>query len=411
MSKRVVITGMGVVSPLGNSVEDFWSGVVEGRSGIRRIEQWDTTDYAAKIAGQAEDVEPEGLGNKEMRRFSRFTIFALEASLQALRQSGIDINQEDPYRCGVICGSGIGGIDVIYENSVALAEKGPRRVNPLMVPTGIANMGAGLTAIQTGFRGPNSVIVTACATGAQSIGDAADKIRLGRADVMLAGGAEATVIPFGIAGFAAMRALTTSHADAPERASRPFDRDRDGFVMGEGAGMLLLESEGHAKARGAEILAELASMGESCDAYHMAAPREGGECIAAAMRAALDAAQLNPEDIGYFNAHGTSTKLNDATETAALKLVFGNGMPPVSSTKSQMGHLLGAAGAVEGIACVQAIRKGVLPPNLNYETPDPECDVNIVANTAREADVAIAMSNSLGFGGHNATLIFRRYVG
>lgn len=411
MSRRVVITGMGVVSPLGNSLDQFWEGVVEGRSGVRRIEHWDTADYPVKIAGQAADVEPEGLGNKELRRYSRYTIFALEASLQALRQSGLDMDKENPYRCGILCGSGIGGIDVIYENSVTLAEKGPRRVNPLMVPTGIANMGAGLTAIQTGFRGPNSVIVTACATGAQSIGEAADKIRLGRADVMLAGGAEATVIPLGIAGFAAMRALSTSHADAPERASRPFDRDRDGFVMGEGAGMMVLESEEHARARGAEILAEVASMGESCDAYHMAAPREGGECIAEAMKAALDAAQINPSEVDYFNAHGTSTKLNDATETAALKLVFGENMPPVSSTKSQMGHLLGAAGAVEGIACVLAIRKGVLPPNINYETPDPECDVNLVANASREADVAIAMSNSLGFGGHNATLIFRRYGG
>jgi 3-oxoacyl-[acyl-carrier-protein] synthase II len=378
---------------------------------VRRIEHWDTADYPVKIAGQAADVEPEGLGNKELRRYSRYTIFALEASLQALKQSGLDMEKVNPYRCGILCGSGIGGIDVIYENSVTLAEKGPRRVNPLMVPTGIANMGAGLTAIQTGFRGPNSVIVTACATGAQSIGEAADKIRLGRADVMLAGGAEATVIPLGIAGFAAMRALSTSHADAPERASRPFDRDRDGFVMGEGAGMMVLESEEHARARGAEILAEVASMGESCDAYHMAAPREGGECIAEAMKAALDAAQINPSEVDYFNAHGTSTKLNDATETAALKLVFGEGMPPVSSTKSQMGHLLGAAGAVEGIACVLAIRNGVLPPNINYETPDPECDVNLVANTSREADVAIAMSNSLGFGGHNATLIFRCYGG
>lgn len=411
MSKRVVITGMGVVSPLGNGLDAFWQGVVESRSGITQISGWDTADHATKIAGQAPDVEPEGIGGKELRRFSRYTIFALEAAQQALRQSGIDINQENPYRCGVLCGSGIGGIDVIYENSVTLAEKGPRRVNTLMVPTGIANMGAGFIAIQTGFRGPNSSIVTACATGAQSIGDAADKIRLGKADVMLAGGSEATIIPLGIAGFNAMKALSTSHADSPERASRPFDLDRDGFVMGEGAGILVLESEEHARARGAEILAELAGVGESCDAYHVAAPRDGGECIAAAMRAALDEAGMNPEEIHYFNAHGTSTKLNDATETAALKLVFGEDMPPVSSTKSQIGHLLGAAGAVEGIACVQAIRHGVLPPNINYDTPDPECDVNIVANTARDARVDAAMSNSLGFGGHNATLIFRRYAG
>jgi 3-oxoacyl-[acyl-carrier-protein] synthase II len=411
MSRRVVITGMGVVSPFGNGLDALWSGVKESRSGIRRIENWDTADHATKIAGQGPEVEPEGISGKELRRFSRYTIYALEASLQAIRQAGLDINKEDPYRCGVLCGSGIGGIDVIYENAVTMHEKGPRRVNPLMVPTGIANMGSGFVAIQTGFRGPKSSVVTACATGAQSLGEAADKIRLGKADVMLAGGAEGTVIPFAIAGFNAMRALSTSFADEPHRASRPFDANRDGFVLSEGAGMVLLESEEHAKARGAEILAEFAGMGESCDAYHMAAPREGGECIAAAMRAALDQAQLNPSDVSYFNAHGTSTKLNDATETAALKLVFGENMPPVSSTKSQIGHLLGAAGAVEAVVCVQAIREGILPPNINYETPDPECDVNIVANTPREAEVAVAMSNSLGFGGHNATLIFRRYDG
>ncbi|MBI1318067.1 MAG: beta-ketoacyl-ACP synthase II [Candidatus Hydrogenedens sp.] len=409
MGKRVVITGMGVVSPLGNSLAEFWSGVAEARSGIRQIDRWDTEGFATRIAGLAPPVEPEGLSNKEMRRFSSYTIYALEASLQALKQAGFDINTEDPTRCGIVCGSGIGGIDVIYENSVTLAEKGPRRVNPLMVPTGISNMGAGFVAIQTGFMGPNSSIVTACATGAQSIGDAADKIRLGKADVMLAGGAEASVIPLGIAGFNAMRALSTDFQDEPTRASRPFDANRGGFVMGEGAGMLLLESEEHAKARGAEILAEYGGMGESCDAYHIAAPRDDGAGVAAAMRAALCDAGVNPEDVAYINAHGTSTKLNDATETMAIRSVFGDSVPPVSSTKSQIGHLLGAAGAVEAIACIQAIREGVLPPNLNYETPDSECDLPIVANESRPASVEIALSNSLGFGGHNAALVFRRY--
>jgi len=410
MGIRVVITGMGVVSPLGNSVAEFWNGVAEARSGVRAIDRWNTEGFGTRIAGLAPEVEPEGLSNKEMRRFSPYTIFALEASLQALKQAGFDINQEDPLRCGVVCGSGIGGIDVIYENSVTLAEKGPRRVNPLMVPTGISNMGAGFVAIQTGFMGPNSSIVTACATGAQSIGDAADKIRLGKADVMLAGGAEASVIPLGIAGFNAMRALSTDFQDEPHRASRPFDADRGGFVMGEGAGMLLLESEEHAKARGAVILAEYGGMGESCDAYHIAAPREDGAGVAAAMRAALRDAGVNASEVGYINAHGTSTKLNDATETMAIRSVFGDAPPPVSSTKSQIGHLLGAAGAVEAIACVQAIREGVLPPNLNYETPDPACDLPIVANESRAETVEIALSNSLGFGGHNAALVFRRYA-
>jgi 3-oxoacyl-[acyl-carrier-protein] synthase II len=410
MSIRVVITGMGVVSPLGNSVDAFWNGIAEARSGIRAIDTWNTEGFATRIAGLVAPVEPEGLSNKEMRRFSPYTIFALEASLQALKQAGFDINQEDPLRCGVVCGSGIGGIDVIYENSVTLAEKGPRRVNPLMVPTGISNMGAGFVAIQTGFMGPNSSIVTACATGAQSIGDAADKIRLGKADVMLAGGAEASVIPLGIAGFNAMRALSTDFQDEPHRASRPFDADRGGFVMGEGAGMLLLESEEHAKARGAVILAEYGGMGESCDAYHIAAPREDGAGVAAAMRAALRDAGVNASEVGYINAHGTSTKLNDATETMAIRSVFGDAPPPVSSTKSQIGHLLGAAGAVEAIACVQAIREGVLPPNLNYETPDPACNLPIVANESRAETVEIALSNSLGFGGHNAALVFRRYA-
>lgn len=401
---------MGVVSPLGNSVDAFWNGIAEARSGIRAIDTWNTEGFATRIAGLVAPVEPEGLSNKEMRRFSPYTIFALEASLQALKQAGFDINQEDPLRCGVVCGSGIGGIDVIYENSVTLAEKGPRRVNPLMVPTGISNMGAGFVAIQTGFMGPNSSIVTACATGAQSIGDAADKIRLGKADVMLAGGAEASVIPLGIAGFNAMRALSTDFQDEPHRASRPFDADRGGFVMGEGAGMLLLESEEHAKARGAVILAEYGGMGESCDAYHIAAPREDGAGVAAAMRAALRDAGVNASEVGYINAHGTSTKLNDATETMAIRSVFGDAPPPVSSTKSQIGHLLGAAGAVEAIACVQAIREGVLPPNLNYETPDPACNLPIVANESRAETVEIALSNSLGFGGHNAALVFRRYA-
>ena len=406
---RVVVTGMGIVSPLGNTVDTFWENATAGHSGIRVIESFDTTDYPCKIAGIAEDVSPHNMENKEQRRHCRCTVFAVEAANQAVAQAGLDIDKEDPYRCGVMVGSGIAGIDTIYENCVKHDKSGPKRVSPLMIPTGITNAASGYVAQVHNFMGPNKVIVTACATGSHCIGDAADAIRLGKADVMLAGGTESTIIPFGIAGFAAMRALSTSRNDEPEKASRPFDTDRDGFVMGEGAATLLLESEEHAKARGAEILGEVVVLGESCDAYHIAAPREDGSGPAAAMKQALALAKLNPDDIGYFNAHGTSTKLNDASETQALKSVFGEKMPPVSSTKSMHGHLLGAAGAVEGAACLMALKHGVLPPNINYDTPDPECDVNLVANEAKEAKIAFAMSNSLGFGGHNASIIFGRY--
>jgi 3-oxoacyl-[acyl-carrier-protein] synthase II len=407
---RVVVTGMGVVSPVGNEVATYWRNLTEGKSGIRSIVDYiDTEGLASTIAGVAEDVAPEGMDTKELRRHARGTAFALEAAQQALRQSGIEIAREDPYRCGVYCGSGIGGIDIIEEGVIKNHTAGPRRVSPLMVPTGITNTASGYVSIQTGFQGPNKAIVTACATGTHCIGDAADQIRMGKADVMLAGGTESTIIKFGLAGFAAMRALTTNFNDRPEAASRPFDADRDGFVMGEGAGILILESEQHAKARGAEILAEVLGLGESADAFHIAAPLEDGSGAAAAMRAALRYSKVAPENVGYFNAHGTSTKLNDAGETRALKSVFGENMPLVSSTKSMTGHLLGGAGAIEAIACIQTLRTGVVHPNINYETPDPDCDVNLVANTAKEADVAICMSNSLGFGGHNASLLFQKY--
>lgn len=410
MDTRVVITGMGVVSPVGNSVDTFWQNLIAGRSGIRSLVGLiDTEGLASTIAGIAEDVAPEGMDNKELRRHARGTAFALEATQQALRQSGIDLTQEDPYRCGVYCGSGIGGIAIIEEGVIKNHEAGPRRVSPLMVPTGITNTASGYVSMMTGFQGPNKAVVTACATGTHCIGDAADQIRMGKADVMLAGGTESTILKFGLAGFAAMRALSTGFNDNPEAASRPFDLDRDGFVMGEGGGMLVLESEEHAKARGAEILGEVMALGETGDAFHIAAPREDGSGAAAAMRAALRFGRANPEEVGYFNAHGTSTKLNDAGEARALKRVFGDHAPLVSSTKSMTGHLLGGAGAIEAIACVQTLLTGVIHPNMNYETPDPECDVNLVANEARETSVAMCMSNSLGFGGHNASLLFRRY--
>jgi 3-oxoacyl-[acyl-carrier-protein] synthase II len=411
MSKRVVVTGMGIVSPLGNDVASYWSGLCAGRSGIRTITHFDTEKLGTKFAGMAEDVTPAGMEPKEIRRHSRNTLFAVEAANQALAQSGIDIGKEDPFRCGVLMGSGIGGIEVIYEHAVNMHVAGPRRVSPLMVPTGIANSASGVVAQALQFMGPNKAVVTACATGAHAIGDAADLIRLGKAEVMLAGGTEATIIPYSLAGFGAMRALSTRN-DAPEKASRPFDKERDGFVMGEGAGAVILESEEHAKARGAVILGEVAALGESCDAYHIAAPREDGAGPIGAMKMALQLAQVRAEEIGYFNAHGTSTQLNEPCETRGLLAIFGpkEQMPLVSSTKSMTGHLLGAAGAIEAIACLLAIRDGIAPPNINFETPDPNCDVNLVANTAREAKIDVAMSNSLGFGGHNASLILRRYV-
>lgn len=408
MSTKVVVTGLGVVSPVGNDVETFWKNICAGKSGIRTIDQFDTSDLTAKIAGIAEDVEIDGMDNKEMRRMSRYAQFAIFAAEQAWKQAGLDINKEDPYRCGTSVGSGIGGLNEINLDSVRMAEGGARRVSPLMVPKGLANMAAGAVAIRLGLFGPNKCVVTACASGTHSLGDAASLIQSGKADVMVAGGAEATVIPFGIAGFCAMKALSTRN-DEPEKASRPFDMDRNGFVMGEGAGIMILESEEHAKARGAKILGVVAGMGDTCDAYHITAPRPDGSGVAAAMKEALREAKLNPEDIGYFNAHGTSTKLNDAGECKALHVVFGEETPPTSSTKSMIGHLLGAAGGVEAVICILAMRDGILPPNINYDTPDPECQLNIVANTAIEKKVSAVMSNSLGFGGHNASIILTKY--
>jgi len=399
---------MGVVSPVGNDLESFWTALREGRSGIRTIDRFDTSELPSRIAGLAADCDPPDLSRKDLSRRDRYVILAFAAADQAWAQSGLDLSKEDPLRCGTVVGTGIGGLYTIQEQVGKFTLEGARRVSPLMIPKVLTNMAAGEVAIRLGLMGPNKAIVTACASGTQSIGEAADLIRHGQADVMVAGGAEASVVPFGMAGFCAMKALST-HNDEPERASRPFDRDRDGFVMGEGAGMLVLESEEHARARGATILGEVVGHGETCDAYHITAPLPDGRGAAAAMLCALRDAKLDPSAIGYFNAHGTSTKYNEIAESIALRSVFNDAMPPVSSTKSMTGHLLGAAGAIEAIACLLAIRDGVLPPNINYDNPDPECDVNIVANVAREARVDVAMSNSLGFGGHNASLIVARY--
>jgi len=408
MRTKVLVTGMGVVSPVGNDIATFWQALREGRSGITAIDRFDADGFASQIAGQAEDCVPENMSAKDLRRRDRYAILGLVAAEQAWQNAGIDMAQEDPERFGAVIGTGIGGLSTIQEEMEVFVEKGPRRVSPLMMPKVLTNMLAGEIAIRFGLFGPNKSVVTACAASAHSIGEAANQIRAGRADVMVAGGSEAGVVPFGVAGFSAMKALSRRNDD-PERASRPFDLDRDGFVMAEGSGMLVLESEEHAKARGAAILGEVAGFGESCDAHHVTAPRPDGSGAASAMRHALRDAGIELTDVGYFNAHGTSTKYNDAAECMALHVVFGEAMPPVSSTKSMTGHLLGAAGAIEAIACLLAIRDGVLPPSINYETPDPECVVNLVANEARKSDIAVAMSNSLGFGGHNASLIFKRY--
>ena len=408
MSRKVVITGMGVVSPLGNDVETYWKGLREGRSGIRYITRFDATSYKTTFAGECDDCVPSGMTAKDVNRLDRYSVFAVEAADQAWRHAGLSIDNEDSDRCGAIIGSGIGGIETIQDEVIRLHEGGPRRISPFMIPKGLCNMASGNVAVRLGLRGPNKSVVTACATANHCIGEGADVIRLGRADVMVVGGSEAPIIPFGVGGFSQMKALSTRN-DAPQQASRPFDKDRDGFVMGEGAGILVLESEEHAKARGATILAEVAGMGETCDAYHITAPLPDGTGGAKAIQHALRDADLSPGDIDYFNAHGTSTPYNEPGEARALRAVFGDGMPFVSSTKSMTGHLLGAAGAVEAIACVLAIRDSVIPPNINFDTLDPECEVNLVANVARDARISVAMSNSLGFGGHNAAIIIKRY--
>ncbi len=408
MRTRVVITGMGVVSPVGNDVETFWKALCEGKSGIAPIRSFDASELPVRIAGECEDCYPADMSPKDVRRRDRYTLFALYVADAAWKHAGLDINKEIPERCGVVFGSGIGGLKTIEEQHKLYLQEGPSKISPLMLPKILSNMAAGEIAIRLGLRGPNKAVVTACASGTQSITEAANNIRCGQADVMLAGASEAGVVPFGIAGFAAIKALSRRN-DEPERASRPFDLDRDGFVMGEGAGILVLESEEHARKRGAEIFAEVAGYGETCDAYHVVAPRPDGSGAADAMRIAIQDAGLAPSDVDYFNAHGTSTKYNDISESLALRTVFGDDMPLVSSTKSMIGHLLGAAGAVEAIACVQTIRTGIVHPSINYDTPDPECPVNIVANVAREEKVDVVMSNSLGFGGHNASIIIKRY--
>ncbi|MBI5115961.1 beta-ketoacyl-ACP synthase II [Candidatus Poribacteria bacterium] len=410
--RRVVITGAGVISPVGNTLDKFWESLKEGRSGTKRLTYFDTTDYSSKVAGMVENFNAEDyFSPKEVKRTDRFTHFALAAGKLALANSGIDLEKVDRDRFGVLIGSGVGGMTTIEDQHLVYLEKGPKRISPFFVPMLIINMAAGVVAMNFGLKGPNAAVSTACATGSHAIGDAYRIIERDEADLMLAGGSEACLTPVGFAGFCAMRALTTSRNDQPERASRPFDRTRDGFVMGEGAGIVLLEELEHARARGASILGEIVGYGMSADAYHITAPSPDGDGAARSMRAALRSARVSPDVVDYINAHGTSTHLNDKLETEAVKTVFGEHARKlcISSTKSHMGHLLGAAGGVEAVATLLSIKNGVVPPTINYEEPDPECDLDYVPNLAREMKVDYAMSNSFGFGGTNATLIFKKF--
>ncbi|NNV07732.1 beta-ketoacyl-ACP synthase II [Geobacillus sp. C56-T2] len=408
--KRVVVTGLGAVTPLGNDVETTWKNIVAGQSGIDIVTRVNPDDFPAKVAAEVKDFDPSlFVDRREARKMDRFTQFAVAAALMAVKDAQLEINEQNAERIGVWIGSGIGGMETFEQQFEIFQQRGYRRVSPFFVPMMIPDMAAGQVSILLGTKGINSCTVTACATGANSIGDAFKVIQRGDADVMIAGGTEAPITKMSFAGFCANTALSTN--PDPKTASRPFDKHRDGFVMGEGAGIVVLEELEHALRRGAKIYAEIVGYGATADAYHITAPAPGGEGGVRAMRQALQDAGLKPEDIDYINAHGTSTEYNDKYETAAIKEVFGDHAYrlAVSSTKSMTGHLLGATGAVEAIFSVLAIRDGVIPPTINYETPDPECDLDYVPNEARKQEVRAVLSNSFGFGGHNATLIFKNY--
>ncbi|MFN5959956.1 MAG: beta-ketoacyl-ACP synthase II [Verrucomicrobiota bacterium] len=411
--RRVVITGMGVISPVGNDLISFWDSLKAGRSGISRITAFDTSAYHCHIAGEVRnfDYVPFFRTPKDGKRVDRYAGLAVAASRMALEDSGISHDSIDPTRVGVMVGSGIGGLATLEENHTTLITKSPSRVSPFVIPMMISNIGSGIISMEFGLQGPNMVVVTACATSNNNIGEAWRIIKFGDADAMLAGGAEASILPMGLSGFGNMRALSLRNDD-PERASRPFDKDRDGFVMGEGAGVMMLEELEHANRRGARIYAELIGYGVSADAHHLSAPSPDGSGPSRAMLMALRHGRINPSDVQYLNAHATSTGLGDIAESKAIKLTFGDHAKAglmVSSTKSMTGHLLGAAGGVELAASVLAIRDGIVPPTINLENQDPECDLDCVPNHAREAKVDVAMSNSFGFGGHNATVLVRRF--
>ncbi|WP_374016671.1 beta-ketoacyl-ACP synthase II [Paenibacillus thiaminolyticus] len=409
MKQRVVVTGMGVVTALGSDIDTLWRSLMEGKSGISQIEAFDTTDYPTKIAASVKDFNPEDyIDKKEARRMDRFVQFGIVASKKAVDDAKLDMDQTNRDRVGVIVGSGIGGLGTWEEQHRTLLEKGVKRVSPFFIPMMIANMASGHISMMIGARGPNTAAVSACATGTHSIGDAFKIIQRGDADVMICGGAEATIRPIGMAGFCAMRAMSTRN-DEPERASRPFDVDRDGFIMGEGAGVLVLESLEHALERGARIYAEVIGYGMSADAHHITEPDPEGPALC--MTRAIQDAGFQPEQIDYINAHGTSTPVGDRSETRAVKAALGDHARNVaiSSTKSMTGHLLGAAGGVEAIICALTLQHGMIPPTINLENQDPECDLDYVPNVPRKADVRTAMSNSFGFGGHNATVVLTKY--
>ncbi len=410
MKRRVVITGMGAVTPIGNTVEEFWKGILETQVGIGPITKFDTTDFKVKLAAEVKEFDPkQHMDYKAAKRMDAFSQYAVVAAQEAFAQAGLDMEQEDPYRVGVIIGSGVGGLGVMETEHAKLMEKGPSRVSLLMVPMMICNMAAGNVAITLGLKGKCTNVVTACATGSHSIGDAFRAIQYGDADVMLAGGAESSITPLGVAGFTSLQALTTSQ-DA-NHASIPFDKERGGFVMGEGAGVVVLEELEHAKARGAKILAEIVGYGATCDAYHITSPAEDGSGAATAMTLAMKDAGVEPAQVTYVNAHGTSTHHNDLFETRAIKLAFGDAAQNlyVNSTKSMIGHLLGAAGAVECIVCVKAVMEDYIHPTVNSKEADEECDLNYVFGEGVHTKVEYALSNSLGFGGHNASLLIAKY--
>ncbi|MDJ0588778.1 MAG: beta-ketoacyl-ACP synthase II [Pleurocapsa sp. MO_226.B13] len=410
-NKRVVITGLGAITPIGNNVAEYWNGLLQGRNGVGLVTLFDASKHACQIAAEVKDFDPgQYLEKKEAKRMDRFAQFGVCASKQAIADAQFAIDGLNADRVGVLIGTGVGGLKVMEDQNENLLTKGPRKVSPFTIPMMIANMAAGLTAIHTGAKGPNSCTVTACAAGSHAIGDAFRLIQRGYADAMICGGAEAAVTPLSFAGFCSAKALSTRNDD-PSHASRPFDRDRDGFVMGEGSGILFLEELEHALARKAKIYAEIVGYGMTCDAYHMTSPVPGGQGAAKAIELALADADLNPEQVDYINAHGTSTQANDSNETKAIKKALGPRVEQIviSSTKSMTGHLLGGSGGIEAVAVAMAIANDKVPPTINLENPDPECDLDYIANQSREQQVNVALSNSFGFGGHNVTLAFKKY--
>ncbi|WP_183279734.1 beta-ketoacyl-ACP synthase II [Clostridium fungisolvens] len=411
MERRVVVTGMGAITPLGNSVDSFWNGIKEGVCGVNEIKAFDTTEQKVKLAAEVKDFVPEEyIDRKEVRRMDRYCQFALAAAQQAVENSKLDLDKVNKERLGVIVGSGIGGLATIEEQTIKLHEKGPTRVSPFFIPMSISNMAAGNIAIRFGAKGICTSVITACASATNSIGEAFRNIKFGYSDIMIAGGAEASITPLGIAGFASMNALSKN--ENPKRASIPFDKDREGFVMGEGAGILILEELDHALARGAKIYGEVVGYGSTCDAYHMTSPSPEGEGAARAMELAITEGNISKEEVSYINAHGTSTPYNDKFETVAIKRLFGEQAykVPVSSTKSMTGHLLGAAGAIEAIVAIKAVEENYIPATIGYENVDEDCDLDYVVNTGRNQEVKYVLSNSLGFGGHNGVLLFKKWT-